>query len=333
MSSTRHPLVSVLIPTCGRPQYLPRAVDSALAHAGDNVEVIVVPNGSDQSWRDSLSRYANDARVNVSPIKEAHGNAARNHGMTLAQGKYLRFLDDDDYLLPAARAQVNDLECTGFDIGVGRIDIITRDGVTTAARMPVNTTNFVDSIITSGHLSLLHAYLYRRKAITAFTWDPHAALAQDKLWLYKLCREKEWKLAQTDRVVGVWRQHHDTRVSGNKRLQIQSEIWAGMLWDTVCRLDAQQRLDASRKVAACQHLWKLVCEAYYLHPQHWDGVIKNIIRMSPETKPDLFLWRYPATRWVDPRTVLRATVPLMHVTRWIRIALFRLKLYHPTIRP
>ena len=56
------PLVSIVIPTCGRPQFLVEAIASALDDLGDRVEVVVVPNGPGEEWREALRPYAADRR-------------------------------------------------------------------------------------------------------------------------------------------------------------------------------------------------------------------------------------------------------------------------------
>ena len=105
------PLVSVAILPHRRPHLLPRAVASALQSGPQSdTEVIVVPNGRDDSWKKSLLKWEHDPCVRVYPIAEAQGNRARNHGLALATGKYVRFLDYDDYLLHAAAEQLAAIE-------------------------------------------------------------------------------------------------------------------------------------------------------------------------------------------------------------------------------
>src|SRR5690606_1617249 len=92
----RPPLLSVIIPTHARPQFLPRAIDSALdAAPGGSVEVIVVPNGQDSSWVQIARGFRHDARVRWLPISQSGVSSARNHGLQSANGIYARFLDDD----------------------------------------------------------------------------------------------------------------------------------------------------------------------------------------------------------------------------------------------
>lgn len=95
------PLLSVVIPTHERPKLLSQqAIESALQAAPDgHVELIVVPNGVDDSWREVANNFKNDSRVHWHPISKTHANVARNEGKYITSGKYLWFLDhNDDFL-------------------------------------------------------------------------------------------------------------------------------------------------------------------------------------------------------------------------------------------
>ncbi|HYT94844.1 MAG TPA: glycosyltransferase [Gemmataceae bacterium] len=90
-------LVSVLIPTYNRAYCLPRAIDSALAQTYPRVEILVVDDGSSDNTAELMrERYGEDERVRY--VRQANGgvSAARNHGLRLARGDYVAFLDSDD---------------------------------------------------------------------------------------------------------------------------------------------------------------------------------------------------------------------------------------------
>jgi glycosyltransferase involved in cell wall biosynthesis len=94
------PLISVVIPTRGRPQAVKIAVESALAQTFRDLEVIVVIDGEDQSTLTSLSAMKDD-RLRIFPLSDSVGGAeARNEGVRTATGKWIAFLDDDDEWLP-----------------------------------------------------------------------------------------------------------------------------------------------------------------------------------------------------------------------------------------
>ncbi|SIR75203.1 glycosyltransferase family 2 protein [Natronorubrum thiooxidans] len=88
--------VSVVIPTYNRARTLPRAIDSALEQTVDDLEVVVVDDGSTDETGSVLASYE-DPRVR--PVVHATNqgaNVARNTGIEHASGEYVAFLDSDD---------------------------------------------------------------------------------------------------------------------------------------------------------------------------------------------------------------------------------------------
>ncbi|QLG50755.1 glycosyltransferase family 2 protein [Natrinema halophilum] len=88
--------VSVVIPTYNRAATLPDAIDSALNQTIDDLEVIVVDDGSTDDTESVFAEY-DDPRVR--PVVHATNlgaNVARNTGIDHARGEYVAFLDSDD---------------------------------------------------------------------------------------------------------------------------------------------------------------------------------------------------------------------------------------------
>lgn len=96
--------VSVITPTCGRPQLL-SAIGSTRVALTDNDEHIIVVDGEveDSLVKQCLKELRADPRYKIIRL-EGHrsGNPQRDAAITLARGKYLLFLDDDDILVPTA---------------------------------------------------------------------------------------------------------------------------------------------------------------------------------------------------------------------------------------
>lgn len=93
--------ISVIIPIYNVERYLRRALDSLLAQTHDNWEAILVDDGSPDACGTIADEYANkDNRFKV--IHKTNGGLsdARNAGMRIASGKYLLFLDPDDFFHP-----------------------------------------------------------------------------------------------------------------------------------------------------------------------------------------------------------------------------------------
>jgi len=110
-------LVSVIIPTYKRPEFLSNAIDSVLNQTYKNIEIIVV----DDNNPDSLERVETEKimnKYNKNPCikyirheKNKNGSAARNTGIKNSSRRYIAFLDDDDEFLPnKIQLQVERLE-------------------------------------------------------------------------------------------------------------------------------------------------------------------------------------------------------------------------------
>lgn len=129
------PRVSVIVPAYNVAKCtLARSVGSALEQVTHEcVEVIVVDDGSLCPIDTSVAPLT-DPRVRVFRTKNRGVSAARNHGMRLAQGEYIAFLDADDELLPHFVAESTRIaDDTGADVVVGSI-LLDNDGVTTVWR-------------------------------------------------------------------------------------------------------------------------------------------------------------------------------------------------------
>lgn len=93
--------ISVIIPVYNVAQYLPQCLDSVLNQDHEDLEVILINDGSKDDSGAICDRYAaQDARIKVIHQKNAGAAAAKNAGLRIATGKYLSFVDSDDYLEP-----------------------------------------------------------------------------------------------------------------------------------------------------------------------------------------------------------------------------------------
>ena len=94
----KNPLVSVIIPTWNRADMVKTALDSVFSQNYDNLEVIVVDDGSTDHTRDVLSLYP--AVFSFFLSKHTGQCSTRNLGIDESQGKYIQLLDSDDALPP-----------------------------------------------------------------------------------------------------------------------------------------------------------------------------------------------------------------------------------------
>ncbi len=90
--------ISVVIPTHNRVKLLLRAVKSVQEQTYDNIEILVVSDGSTDNTSEVMKKMAaEDKRIKFINCPVSRGaNAARNEGIKNAVGNYVAFLDDDD---------------------------------------------------------------------------------------------------------------------------------------------------------------------------------------------------------------------------------------------
>lgn len=90
--------VSIIIPVYNAEKYLKQCIDSLLEQSFKDFEIICVDDGSKDKSCEILNSYAkNDERLCVITQKQQFAGVARNNGMKIATGKYLLFLDADDF--------------------------------------------------------------------------------------------------------------------------------------------------------------------------------------------------------------------------------------------
>ena len=93
------PLVSVVVPAYNAERYLDRCIESLVGQTHRNLEIIIVDDGSTDATASLCDVWAEkDARIQV--IHKGNGGlgSARNAGMRIATGKYIGFVDSDDYV-------------------------------------------------------------------------------------------------------------------------------------------------------------------------------------------------------------------------------------------
>lgn len=116
------PLVSVVIPAYNMEKYLGRCLDSVIAQTYENLEIIVVDDCSADETAKIIRTYMEqDSRIKQVAHEENRGLfQARITGADAASGKYLAFIDSDDYVsVDWFRTMVKKAESSGADITVG----------------------------------------------------------------------------------------------------------------------------------------------------------------------------------------------------------------------
>lgn len=99
--------ISTIIPVYNAEKYIGRCIESILAQGIDEQEIICVDDGSTDNSLSILREYESaHNNIHVLTQKNSFAGTARNHGLSIAKGEYVHFMDADDYVLPGAYLKV-----------------------------------------------------------------------------------------------------------------------------------------------------------------------------------------------------------------------------------
>lgn len=93
------PLVSIIIPVYNGERFIKRALLSLVGQTYENIEIIVVDDGSSDRTSDIVGTFQ-DSRISFLHQENQGQGGARNNGIRSAKGSYITFLDADDQYLP-----------------------------------------------------------------------------------------------------------------------------------------------------------------------------------------------------------------------------------------
>lgn len=121
--------VSVIIPTYNYAMFILEAVESALSQTYKDIEIIVVDDGSTDNTKEILGDYIKSGKISYVYQENRGLSAARNTGLKVAKGRYIKFLDSDDFLYPEEIAkQVDQIKTNDNFFSISDHCRLTSDG-------------------------------------------------------------------------------------------------------------------------------------------------------------------------------------------------------------
>ena len=92
------PFFSIITPTYNRAKFISKALESVLKQTFLDFEYIIIDDGSTDNTKEIIKTFS-DSRIRYIYQENQERSVARNHGINLAKGQYICFLDSDDYYL------------------------------------------------------------------------------------------------------------------------------------------------------------------------------------------------------------------------------------------
>lgn len=99
MIENNNDLISIIVPVYNVEEFLNRCVESILIQSYKNIEILLIDDGSTDNSSKICDEYSiKDKRVKVIHKENGGLSDARNIGLENANGKYIAFVDSDDYI-------------------------------------------------------------------------------------------------------------------------------------------------------------------------------------------------------------------------------------------
>lgn len=188
------PKISVIIPVYNGEKYIKRCIDSVINQTYDNIQIIVINDGSTDNTESILKEYSNIVLIN----KENEGvSKARNTGLSLATGDYVYFCDADDFLENNAFEVLikeyadNDLLRFGHYVvnGEEKKEKTNADDVLAGVDLTFNNKQILEYLISNKTEGHLWNYLFKLNIIkdNKILFDEELFYQEDVMFLLEYC--------------------------------------------------------------------------------------------------------------------------------------------------
>ena len=191
-------MISVIIPLYNASRFVEETLASIQSQTYTDWECIVVDDGSTDNSADLVKHIAqSDNRIHYIFQSNAGPSAARNHGLRLAQGEYIQFLDADDWF-PSERFEKMLAAYAGVEE-----NIILYSSLLTAAENDIHLTACYTKKTQVGDIDFRRMYggfgrefafipgavLFPRTALTRATWNESLRASEDWDYYLQLCQQ------------------------------------------------------------------------------------------------------------------------------------------------
>jgi len=181
--------VSIIIPVYNGAQYLQRCLDSLSNQAYENIEIIIINDGSIDNTETICTNYAQkEPRAKVVNKDNQGVSTARNLGLSLASGDYIYFVDADDYvLLEGIQGMVQKATQSCADLIVaGYYVAYNEDQKRVAVQVSPQSNDFLCSILSGGNHSALWNKLLKKELLADIRFPTDIRYMEDKVLVSQL---------------------------------------------------------------------------------------------------------------------------------------------------
>lgn len=183
---------SIIIPVYKAEKYLNRCIDSIINQSYKNIEIILVNDGSPDNCPAICDEYAKkDGRIKVIHKENGGVSSARNAGLDVATGKYIQFVDSDDWVEPEySKSMIKLIEKKHSDLGICGYTIVRQnrkiERCTVSQSFEINSQN-VKSLFNLHCNELLISpvnKIYKLELLRGLRFNKDISLTEDAIFNY-----------------------------------------------------------------------------------------------------------------------------------------------------
>lgn len=190
------PLVSAILPTYNRAEYVAGAIDTVLEQTHDDIEVVVVDDGSTDDTKARLAAYTDDGRVRIRHNEENRGiSASMNRAADIADGEFVCVLNDDDrWHEEKVERQLAAFERAGEGVGIVYTGgVVKQDERVVRVYCPERRGDIYPDVIARFGLHPHSSHMLRAECFELGGFDPDFPRGVDWDHCIRLAREYEFE--------------------------------------------------------------------------------------------------------------------------------------------
>ena len=190
-------LISIIVPVYKVEKYLRRCIDSILAQTYQNIEVLLIDDGSPDNSGEICDEYAErDSRVRVFHKPNDGVSSARNLGLKEAKGQYIGFVDADDYIDKSMyEVLLNNFLQEQADISICSYNQEDKNGVfhkhwPREDYLTITGDRQIECLISNQYYTCsCWDRLFKKELLHGFQFDESKKVYEDLLFLYEVAKK------------------------------------------------------------------------------------------------------------------------------------------------
>ncbi len=295
------PLVSILLAAYNEEEYIARCLHSVCNQTYENIEIIIVDDGSIDKTYEICSRLKKrDKRIKVIYQEHAGLPMARQAGLKVAKGKYIQFIDCDDWCeLDRTKKMVDRILSDETDIVFSSAYRHREDGIATICNLPVEEGTYSveeikniytitlfgdlknDKIVTTGYV---WCCMYKRSCLRNIIFYKEIVLHEDEIIMLQALSNAEKISVSSDKLY-----HYNRRMN---TLSKKNVYWSGFWENIACMYNAKKdigekiygaKIDYKQRLATSiyqKYLRSIRNETHYTNPSHFWGGLRRLYQFD-----------------------------------------------------